>query len=69
MKRVYRVLAIALILIGLFVAWQSISATVADVLNSDSHPYAIRCDGRGCRSILPDGSLADDSIAKPEGTR
>ena len=69
MTRVYRVLAIGLILIGLFVTWQTLGAMVSDVIDSDLHPYAIKCDPRGCRSILSDGSLADDNIAKPEGTR
>ena len=68
MTRIYRVLAIALILIGLLVVWQSISAIVRDVL-PDSHPYPIRCDGRGCRSILSDGSLADDEVIRPKGSR
>ena len=46
-----------------------IDSMESGLIDSDLHPYAIKCDPRGCRSILSDGSLADDNIAKPEGTR
>lgn len=68
MRRVYRVLAIALTLIGLLVIWQVIRVTIGDMMH-DAHPYAIKCDARGCRSILPDGSLADDQVSRPGRTR
>ena len=68
MTRLYRIMAIVLLIIGLYVTVQAVTATIADVLHTYS-PNAIKCDDKGCRTIQADGSLADDSINKPEGTR
>ncbi len=68
MNRVYRVLAAALIVIGILVMYWTISATISDVMHT-YNPNPIRCDSRGCRTILDDGTLADDEVARPEGTR
>lgn len=68
MNRVYRLLAVTLLVIGLLVVYWTIQATISDVTNNYS-PYAIKCDVRGCRSILSDGSLADDRVVRPEGSR
>lgn len=66
MNRVYRLLAAALIVLGLLVMFEAISATISDVMDTYT-PNAIKCDKRGCRSILSNGSLADDRVSKPEG--
>lgn len=68
MSKVYRLLATALILLGLLVVYWTVQATIDDVMHTYT-PNAIKCDVRGCRSILSDGSLADDEVSKPEGTR
>ncbi len=68
MRRVYRVLAIVLLLIGILVMYWTISATISDVMFT-YNPHAIKCDSRGCRSIQSDGSLADDRVSRPEGAR
>jgi len=66
MNRVYRLLAAALIVLGLLVMFEAISATISDIAHTYS-PNAIRCDYRGCRPILADGTLADDRVVRPEG--
>lgn len=68
MSKVYRVLAAVLILLGLLVVFWTVRATFSDAMNTYT-PHAIRCDYRGCRSIQSDGSLADDEVGRPEGTR
>ena len=67
MSRVYRALAIALIVLGCLVVYWTAQAVLSDVMHTYS-PSAIKCDSRGCRSILPDGSLADDQVTRPEGS-
>lgn len=68
MNSVYRVLAIVLLLIGLMVMYWTISAMINDVMHT-YNPNPIKCDTRGCRSILPDGTLADDEVSHPGRTR
>lgn len=67
MNRVYRLLAAALIVIGLLVVYWTIQAMISDVMHTYS-PNAIKCDVRGCRSILQDGTLADDVVIRPKGS-
>ena len=68
MTRTYRTLAAILILLGaLVIVWTVSSAYMEMVTTQHMHP--IRCDQRGCRAILPDGSLADDEVIRPGGTR
>lgn len=68
MSKLYRLLAIALLLIGLYVTVQAVSNTIADALTTYSlHP--IKCDLRGCRTVKADGTLADDRVEKPKGAR
>lgn len=68
MSRVYRALALALIVLGCLVVYWTAQSMISDVMDTYS-PNAIKCDSRGCRSILSDGSLADDEVSRPEGTR
>ena len=66
MSKVYRLLAVALVLLGFLVIFWTVQATISDVMNTYS-PSAIKCDARGCRSILDDGTLADDEVSRPDG--
>ena len=67
MTRIYRILAIALIFIGLIVVAKTIQGSVTDALNVKTNP--IYCDAKGCRTIQKDGTLADDSLPRPESPR
>lgn len=68
MSKVYRLLAVALLVIGLLVIYRTVQVTISDVMNRDN-PNAIKCDHNGCRTILSNGSLADDSVVRPESIR
>lgn len=68
MSRLYRLLAITLILLGLLVVFLTAQNIFRDATYSYS-PNAIKCDSRGCRTIQDDGTLADDELVRPEGTR
>lgn len=68
MTRLYRILAIVLLLIGIMVIYWTVRATINDMLHTHN-PNPIRCDDKGCRTILDDGTLADDEVVRPEGTR
>lgn len=66
MTRTYRTLAAILILLGALVIVWTVSSAYMELTRTDTqHP--IRCDQRGCRSILSDGSLADDELQHPGG--
>ena len=69
MSKVYRALAVALLVIGFLVVFWTVQAIYSDVMHTTYTPNPIKCDSRGCRWILADGSLADDMVSKPEGTR
>ena len=64
MNRIYRLIAIVLVLIGLLVLTKVAKDALDDMTNIYS-PNTIKCDSRGCRSILSDGTLADDEVTKP----
>lgn len=68
MNKVYRWLAATLLVIGVLVVYWTVQATISDMMHT-YNPNPIKCDTRGCRSILSDGSLADDRVVRPEGSR
>ena len=67
MSKLYRLLAVSLILLGLLTVFYAVRSAFNDMTHT-YNPNPIRCDSRGCRSILADGSLADDRVARPEGS-
>lgn len=68
MGKIYRIIAIGLILLGMLLAAWAVEAAFNSVTRSYS-PHPIHCTATGCSSVLSDGSLADDNVARPKGPR
>lgn len=67
MVKLYRLLATILLLLVLLIVSQTIRSTWTDIITAHSQP--LHCSNGICRTIQPDGSLADDVIIKPEAYR
>lgn len=61
--KLYRALAISLILIGVYVTLYAIHGAISD---TGVH-LPIRCNSDECRVILSDGTLSSSTVARPEG--
>ena len=60
----YRIIAVTLILLGILVIAKA--TTKRTHAQSETITMPIRCDGDGCRAIMPDGTLSFAQVAKPE---
>ena len=63
MTKLYRIIAIILILLGLLTIAQVVRSTWNDITHTQ-HSQPLHCSNGICRTIQPDGTLADDTIVK-----